>query len=565
MGNQRLQAFLSARRGRLWASMTGFVVFATALQMRIHNRAIVPMDEGQLAGVATRILDGEALYRDVHTGIGPGIFHFIAALFAVFERDLLVTRWAQIGVNIAIATLLWLLSARVMRLHWAAFAPFSFLLLTVISFPVFTMLNYSSLSLAFALASLLVLLWYLESGQTRYGLVLGALLAITALTKQNYGVLAIIATGIALVWNRLGTPLATRSLVRGFLPIIATGGALALMVVFYFAVRGALPDLISATMLDLSGPQLDAFNNPFPSILSPLPRDDPRFVFLYTPPTLFNHMLHGGTLFDQPITPIVREMATRLSYGIPLAALAMAPLSIWRTGHNYEPTQQREARAIVLFSVLFFVGIFPSAIWSHLAFVTAPAMIVLALTLDRIANEVSRRYPAARRVAIIGSLALIILFASASIRISETIRSWYPTPLALPGATLFVTPDYAALFRNATDFINRCAKPDEPIFVAPDIPVVYLLAGRPNPTPYGLTIPGNVDETVIIERLRSSGTRCVVYNPRIYPEFPPFEEIFPLLSRYLHNAYRPTETISGVHTEWQGLVLRDTQRSRRSR
>jgi hypothetical protein len=117
MGNQRLNAFLSGRHGRLWASMTGFVVFATALQMRILDRAIVPMDEGQLAALATRILDGEALYRDVHTGIGPGIFHVIAALFAVFECDLLVTCWAQVGVNITIAALLWLLSDRVMRLH----------------------------------------------------------------------------------------------------------------------------------------------------------------------------------------------------------------------------------------------------------------------------------------------------------------------------------------------------------------------------------------------------------------------------------------------------------------
>jgi hypothetical protein len=214
---------------------------------------------------------------------------------------------------------------------------------------------------------------------------------------------------------------------------------------------------------------------------------------------------------------------------------------------------------------LFFLGIFPSAIWSHLAFVTAPAMLVLALTLDRISQEASRRFPTAKRVSIAGSLALLLLFAFASIRISETIRTRFPTPLAIPGATLFVTPDYAALYREATDFIERCAKPDEPIFVAPDIPILYLLTGRPNPTPYGLTIPGNVDETVIIDRLSRSKTRCVVYNPRMYPEFPPFEKIYPLLFRYFHNAYRPAKILSGVDSKWHGLIRRDTQKLRRDR
>lgn len=556
MRNQRLQDFLSGHRAPLWASMAAFTIFFTALQIRIFDRTLVAMDEGQLTSVATRILDGEVLYRDVHTGIGPGIFHVIAALFAAFGRDLIVTRVAQIGVNIAIATLLWLLAARVMRLRWAAFAPSSFLLLSVVAFPVFTMLNYSSLSLTLALASLLVFLHYLKFGRTRDGIVLGAMLALTALTKQNYGALAIIAIGLALAWNRPHSPLASRSLGRGFLPIVAGGGTAALIVVAYFAAHGALPDLISATLIDLSGPQLEGFNNPIPSLFGPLPRDQPLFVFLYTPPTMFNHMLHGGTLFDQPITPLVRETATRLSYGIPLLALATAPFILWWTGDHQDSSRQREARVILLFSTLFFLGIFPSAIWSHLAFVAAPAMLALALILDRMEGATSRWRPPTRGIAIALSLILLVVFATASIRISETIRTWFPTPLALPGATVFVTDDYAALFREATDFVEKCASPGEPIFVAPDMPIIYLLTGRKNPTPYDLTIPGNVDEEIIIERLESTQTRCIVYNPKMYPEFPPLKQIYPRLDRYLRSAYRRTEILSGTRSEWHGLVRR---------
>ena len=74
-----------------WASTASIATLAVALQMRIFDRTAVAMDEGQLAAVATRILDGEVLYRDIHTGIGPGIYHVTAALFAFFGRELLVT------------------------------------------------------------------------------------------------------------------------------------------------------------------------------------------------------------------------------------------------------------------------------------------------------------------------------------------------------------------------------------------------------------------------------------------------------------------------------------------
>ena len=328
------------------------------------------------------------------------------------------------------------------------------------------------------------------------------------------------------------------------------------MVVAYFGTQGALLDLIGATLIDLGGPQLEAFNNPIPSIFGTLASDDPRFTFLYTPPTLFNHMLHGGSLFGGPITPLVRETAIRLSYGIPLAALAAAPPVLWLTHSIRDPHRHREARVIVLFSMFFFLGIFPSAIWSHLVFVAPPSLLVVALLLDRFEDLAPRLHGRARWIAIAASVALVVGCLTASIRLGETIRSWFPTPLDQPSATLFVSPDNAALYRGAVEFIESCAGPNEPIFVAPDIPIVYFLTGRPNPTPYELTIPGNVDERIIIDRLDRSNTRCIVYNPRMYPEFPPFEQLFPALSRYLRDQYRAAAVIRGIDSRWHGLVRR---------
>lgn len=539
----------------VWAVLVGLL--SIVLQLRTFDRASVPMDEGQLVAVAVRILDGEILYRDIHTGVGPGIYHLTAALFELFGPELRVTRWAQVAVNTGIALTLFALARRVARARWAGLAAALFILLTVVGFPVLTMLNYASLSLFLALGALLVLQRHLESARIGDGLALGGLLALSALTKQNYGFLAILAIGLALTWSRPRSALADRSLMVVMLPVVAAGGSLAFLTTLYFWSHGALGDLVSATVVDLVGAQVEAFNNPIPSIFGSLPRDDPRFVFLYTPPALFNQMLQGGMIFERPITPLVREIATRLSYGIPLAVLVASPLLLWRAARLSEPRPANESRSIVVFAALFSLGIFPSAIWSHLAFVLPPILLVMALELDALEEVARRRVSAPGWVPAVACAVLLFLVTGASIRIGSTIRGWFPIPLDLAGARLHVAPDTSALYQEALHFLDDCAGSEEPIFVAPDIPIIYFLSRRPNPTPYDLVIPGNVDDSIIIEDLERARVRCIVYNPRMYPEFSPFSVLFPALARHLQDHYRTARIISGRGSRWLGLVRRN--------
>ncbi|MFQ5418063.1 MAG: ArnT family glycosyltransferase [Myxococcota bacterium] len=545
----------NTRLGRL--AVAAVAAAAGVSQLWIVDRSAVPMDEGHLAAAASRILGGEVLYRDIHTGIAPGIYHFTAGLFALFGEDLLVTRWSQWALNVAIAVCLWRLAVRVVRIHWAVLAPALYLLLVVVAFPVLTMLNYSSLSLACALGALLFAQRYLEAGRVADGVVLGLLLAFTALAKQNFGVLAIAAVGGSLLWNRGCSALADRSRVSAALPVVGSAAVAALATVVVFASEGALMDLLNATLIDVGGPQLAAFNNPIPPLFGSHPQGDPRFMFLYTPPTLFNHMLRGGTVFGEPVSAFLRELSIRLSYGLPMASLAAATLALWLTRGEGTPLQRGEARGLVAFGALFFLGIFPSAIWSHLAFVVAPTLVALAIALDRLEGLCTLRFGAPRRVAAVAAGALAVACLAVCLRVGWQVRSWYPEPLGLPHATLFVNDNQAALYRGAVEFLDGCAAEGEAVFVAPDIPLLYFLSERPNPTRYDLTIPGNVDGSRIVRRLEEEQTRCVVYNPRMYPEFPPFEVLFPALNRHLKAAYRRAAVISGVGMEWRGLVRRN--------
>ena len=131
---------------------------------------------------------------------------------------------------------------------------------------------------------------------------------------------------------------------------------------------------------------------------------------------------------------------------------------------------------------------------------------------------------------------------------------WNPIPLEFERAHLKVSRRIAGLFLGAHQFVTECAEEGEPIFVAPDIPAVYFVSDRTNPSPYDLTIPGNVDGHLIMARLEATATKCIVYNPQMYPEFPPFRQLFPQLARYLAQNFEKQAVFRGGESEWWGLV-----------
>lgn len=536
------------------------LVIAVLLQLPSYDRTIVPMDEGHLAAVAAWLQDGKLLYRDLHSGIFPGIYHFTALLFSLLGTDLVVARGAEVGVNAAIAVLLWLAGVQIMGRGWALVAPALYLALVPVSFPVLAMFNYSSLSLAFCMASLHFVIRTLDKGLISSGIGLGVSLALAVICKQNFGALAFLAALIGLVWNRQHSALATRSWGTILLPVAGSGLAVTLVFVIYFVATGTSMDFLNATVIQLGGDQMKFFNNPIPPLFGYHPLEDPRFIFLYSPPYLFNKMLHAETLLGIRVDTAVQSLAIRLSYGIPIAALcAGALLCFFRVG-NSNTAERRGVHVVVVFASLLFLGIFPSAIWSHLAFILPPILLLLGLVAARCDSGLRRRSAAGSKALRIGTAAVVASASVAGVMASADISRWHSVSLELPRAHLRVTPGQATLYRAAVAFVDQCAAQGEAIFVAPHMPVVYFLTGRSNVSRYDLTIPGNVEGHRIIESLETSQTRCIVYNPLMYPEFPPFRKLFPDLSHYLQQHYRTASKIHGGGETWLGLVRKDTRR-----
>ncbi len=532
----------------------GFALAALLIQLPTYNRSIVPMDEGHLAAVASWLQHGKYLYQDLHSGIFPGIYHLTALLFQVLGNDLVVARWAQVATNIAITLCLWLAGTRTMRRSAAAVAPLLYLAVIPVSFPVLVMFNYSSLALAFSMASLLYTIRLLDENRRSDAIALGALLALAVISKQNFGALAFVACSIAIAWNRRGAAIEDATWTSVLAPVALSGIAVTSIFVVYFLITGTWMDFLNSTVIQLGGDQMQSFHNPIPPILGPHPLEDSRFIFLYTPPILFNEMIHGETVLGLPVDAAMQSLAIRLSFGIPVAALLAGVALLGSSQRLLDTRKKRGIRVVVVFASLFFLGIFPSSVWSHLAFVLPPILLLIGLLIDNLDGYLARIVPGSRWF-LRGSLAALVVVATvAGLMASSDIARWNSTPLGLERGSLYVAESQAEIYRSAAAFIESCAPEGEPIFVAPHMPVVYFLTDRLNATRYDLTIPGDVEGDLIVAGLHTSKTRCVIYNPVMYPEFPPFEELFPEVKRYLARNYRVTHRIRGGNEIWLGMM-----------
>ena len=81
------------------AVAAGIALLALLAQLPILGRGVVPLDEGQLVAIAERLRQGEVLYRDVYTGIFPGIYYLTALLFGHYS---LRSTWSKVILVLAV-------------------------------------------------------------------------------------------------------------------------------------------------------------------------------------------------------------------------------------------------------------------------------------------------------------------------------------------------------------------------------------------------------------------------------------------------------------------------------
>lgn len=240
--------------------------------------------------------------------------------------------------------------------------------------------------------------------------------------------------------------------------------------------------------------------------------------------------------------------AAGLQAFLPLAALLAA--TVWWVKAPPGALRWRLGWTIVA-GALMFLAEYPRMDTIHLAWSAPLALAAGAVMFDRFHAWLSRRWEVGTLSGAVLAVVLVLIPAATTLPILNERRLALYDPLdkarlasftAIQGlngvAGVVVNQNEQATMVAATRFVTEATQPGEPIFVYPTLPLLYVMADRPNPTRFGHLYPGaatpeQLDQ--VIAELQSVRV-VVVHDPSLKYWGPPGEN--QPLETYLATHYQ---------------------------
>jgi hypothetical protein len=196
-----------------------------------------------------------------------------------------------------------------------------------------------------------------------------------------------------------------------------------------------------------------------------------------------------------------------------LAEAAGLGLVAWRRG-THRPDDPRLA-LLLWFCVLFVFQLYPHTSYLHALFSWGPFLVLLGAVAAEVWRAADSRLPSTGwRWASYPLLAVLpLLLVPNAWRGRATIIE-QSVPLGLPRAEVRAKTDDAARLRMVEQRTAALA-PDAPMFAYPEVAMVYVVTGHPNPTRENYLATGYVDEAgqrAVIDRLEATQTRFIVWD-----------------------------------------------------
>ncbi len=524
--------------------LAGLAVFiiGVIVYLPIARTDLSMLDEGALLYVAERLTKGDVLYRDIVTGIMPGVYYLQALLFSVLGYSVMAGRVLACATLALNALLLYAIST------FFATRKTSFalsLLFVFTALPSYWMAGYSQVSITLVLTATLFFLRYIGSSGFFDLLISGVSAGLALVFKQNYGVFITAGLGLML--------LARLALKREGRPVLVFSAAFLspiIIMVFYFYCAGALPHMTEYTFLSLFKKAAGAYYKPYPL----LSRADPLF-FTHE---LYNFIPFRGLAIWSLKEGYVREAWVRAAVVViySLAPLIISASMLYSAIAIVRRRLGWAEATIFLVSALLFLGVFPRSDIHHLIFILPPLMVSGTLLATRLPLR-GRTHQIARASAYI----LMGLF-SALCLVSSYMPVFHPAPgrekaaLQIPRAEgIRVEKREAGVIRAVTGHIRKNTGPDEPILVVPTGAMYYFLTGRRSVVPYPLIMPGAMDETRVIEAIERTRLRYIVYSDMSFDE-ETLSRHMPLIHGYIRENYHIDESYPLARTGGDVYVLR---------
>jgi len=516
---------------KLWASFAILAFAAVAVQIPFLMRGISFNDEGSILAIADGLANGERLYADRSTVLGPLTYELLALLFRLLGPRLLIGRVLSLVSFAASALLCFEILRRTQGRRVAWLGALAVIALKPLAFPLWTIVNYSSIALPLALGSLAALLVHIDSRRLAWLALSGTLASFTILAKQNIGLLAgsVIALAIALqakrstgsLAGRVWRPLAAAS--AGFSVAI---GALLLSYDWQgnlgaFAQRAILGSLTAAK----------AYGIPLPPLCpwAWAPESFGARVFSYLPAAYFN-LLWEGRLKAGWIL-VLMEILVKLAYLLPPTA---AVLALGRAFSGRWNLMDPRMAAPFLFGTGAYLSMLYRPDWAHLVNVAPAALLLVGIV-----------WPSFGRIPRGFGIAALALWLAGSVLTFWAVLRAYDTRVSTPVGTLVGASSRAAELRSVMAWVSEQPRTERVLFLRGK-PLYYFLSGRQIPIRFDLLMPGLVkvsDDREIAHNLSQIDT--VVYQLRETPLIPlPIGAYAPRTAQVLARYFRLERRIS---------------------
>ena len=444
-------------------------------------RGVEPFDEGLTLQAARRVAGGQVPYSDFLWAYGPGHLYVLAGLSEVFGTSLLWWRIVRVLVDAGVALLVFAIvrreaPLRVALVSWLAAA-------CAMAQPT------GPSPFAPALLFTLGAIWFAAESSDRRGLILtGALCALAAAWRLDFGVYAVIGSGAAVCAKSLPRRAyllgASRGeLIRAMLkPALVVAGAFALATAFVY-----LPFVVK------DGPA-DAWRDLIGRSLS-----QGRYWHLPFP------IGYGGSFRLWPPGSLAHDAKDLLEFYVPLLTLIGLDATVLAI-------MVRRLRRDPLLVGLAVLGVtYVAYLLSRTdEFHAQPLIVVLSALLPLVALRLPMR----------GAAALAVVFAALLVYgVSNRLSALFGPPDL---ATVHVAvadgvkapPDDARAIEKMVHAVQRIVPPGEPIYtvtrradlVRINDPLIYVLTERDNPTrqDFGLQTgaPAQREIVAALERTR---------------------------------------------------------------
>lgn len=433
----------------------GGLFAATIAWFAMQPRNLGQADESYILVQATRILDGERLYRDMFQFIMPGTHWLVAAGFALFGATIGTAKMIAAAVNAATVVLAFTTARRLgVRRVLAVLPPLAFLALAQPAWP-YVSPHWVSTALLTLLAWLAVAPRALERPRRLWAI--GLTLGLIGIVQQQK------------------------------VPATVAGLTIAVLLAAWIRRDPAAPPWYGRLLRIAAGSLLVVL--PVMAFLLATVRISRLFDFLVRFPLTgyreANHAAWGQVLVMNAglARYVVPTILRALPILLPLAAVAATCgcLRRWPRDRVVQWSTLLVLSATAALSILYF----PDFI--HVGFIAPPFFVLAALLLDTLLAAIPRRLQAIAAPLLAVALALPLGVHMA--RNAARMRAEYSLPTDTPfGRIDFSNTTEQEIAAAVAQQLRAAGRPD--LFIYPGYDALYLTAGAKNATPFEVLLPG---------------------------------------------------------------------------